>query len=759
MNLSRKNTGMTNWMKLFVYSALAGYLYAFMEWLFFVTMPSFMSGMTFIEKIEIPFVTGSGLALFLLAPVLIVFILSLPFRRLRFSKLFFLAAALFPAFLLTVLLLILVDNFTYTVFKFGIVSTAGWGRGIYSLGLVVLFVYITWRLTVVAGRPARKRSGLAFPEILAAALLSVSLIVAIGQFKVQPNQEPSVVGAPNKLPNIILIGGDGLNAENMSMYGYERDTTPFLRQIASSSLVAENAFSNASITPISIISILTGKNPTQTHVLVSNNILTGADSYEHLPGILRRQGYYTVQIGVPHYVDAYDMNLQDGFDIVNQRSLDENPTFQLGRRFGFYESTYFLSRIADRVSSRLLHIFFLRTMENPYETVTQPDEQISLGDSDKIGQLLNLFSANDKPLFVHIHLMDTHGPQFSPRQSTYSGNETQSRSWMVDFYDDSILDFDSYIKQVFDALSASGDLDNTVIIIYTDHNMLWQSNQRIPLMFHFPNGEHSGVIKNNAQNLDIAPTLLDYLGIIQPEWMTGQSLLQGELPNNRLISSGNDIDFIKVVDCQRWYWFSLEGVWFTGEVRGHTAPCAQIPVANADEIPARILEHLALHGFPVQYLPEDESLFSTFYSRWQIAVALLRAKFGAAYAPDPAAGIFSDVPASDPEAAWVEQAYHQGIMDGCKVSPLSFCPNEVATRDSLALFLLKALEGADYVPPAAQGIFEDVPATSQFAPWIEELYRRGITAGCSRSPMYYCPKNLVLGDQLSILLARAFPQP
>jgi hypothetical protein len=72
----------------------------------------------------------------------------------------------------------------------------------------------------------------------------------------------------------------------------------------------------------------------------------------------------------------------------------------------------------------------------------------------------------------------------------------------------------------------------------------------------------------------------------------------------------------------------------------------------------------------------------------------------------------------------------------------------------MAVFLLKAREGAAYTPPPAAGIFADVPAADPFAPWIEELYNRGITGGCSAAPLSYCPDNAVLRRQMAVFLLK-----
>ena len=135
--------------------------------------------------------------------------------------------------------------------------------------------------------------------------------------------------------------------------------------------------------------------------------------------------------------------------------------------------------------------------------------------------------------------MDTHGPQFYPRRRVFSSSELQDQEWMRDFFDDAILDFDSYVGEFVQYMKDAGLWDNTVLIVYSDHVDGWKTNDRIPLLFHFPGGEYAGRIRNNTQNLDIAPTILDYLGLAQPAWMPGLSLLAGEPPALRpIISAG-----------------------------------------------------------------------------------------------------------------------------------------------------------------------------------------------------------------------------
>ena len=145
---------------------------------------------------------------------------------------------------------------------------------------------------------------------------------------------------------------------------------------------------------------------------------------------------------------------------------------------------------------------------------------------------------------------------------------------------------------------------------------------------------------------------------------------------------------------------------------------------------------------------------TTSIRRDQMAVFLLKAKEGSTYAPPACTGIFSDVTCPGTFTNWVEDAYTRGIMDNCGTSPLQFCPLTAVTRESMADFLLKGLEGASYVPPAAVGIFSDVPASNPHAGFIEELARRGITGGCGGAN--YCPTNPVTRAQMATFLTKTW---
>jgi hypothetical protein len=75
----------------------------------------------------------------------------------------------------------------------------------------------------------------------------------------------------------------------------------------------------------------------------------------------------------------------------------------------------------------------------------------------------------------------------------------------------------------------------------------------------------------------------------------------------------------------------------------------------------------------------------------------------------------------------------------------------------MAVFLLKGKHASSYIPPAATGVFQDVPTDYWAARWIEQLAAEGITSGCGNGN--YCPTTPVTRDQMAVFLVKNFNLP
>jgi arylsulfatase A-like enzyme len=568
-----------------------------MEWIFLVTKPSFMSSLNRIDQFGIFFKTASLVSIFYLLFISLYLFLERYINGFL-KKIIIFGEVLIPGLLMASLMLLLIDNFTYTILQFGIITSAGITRGVYGVFFVFL-VFISINevsklmdlFDKVQNKLYRKQKNLFI-------ILLLIILFIFGTTPIINNlltKNSLVSNLPlDKSPHIFLITADGINAENMSLYGYERETTPFIDQLAEESLVAENAFTNSANTAGSIISILTGKHPIETKVLYPPDILKSEDAYQHLPAILKLNGYATNQLSVGHYVDAYQLNMINGFDEVNGRS-NQNDVLVKVNQFLPDDIGFFLYDVGNRIVDRIRHIFYLKQMKNPIVEVSNPN---NYKDNTKLDSALNFLDESTKPVFTHIHWMGTHGAKFNPSKQVFSAGQDPKlqNDWELDFYDDSILDFDQSMKIFYSELDARGLINESIIIIASDHGQKYVTNERLPLIIRFPNGENHKSITSNIQNLDVAPTIIDYLGLIKPTWMVGDSLLD-KLPENRYIfavgvtkAESKDegwvisesamqppfyqFGYVSIIYCDTWYKLNLETFsWNEQKISGHVGNC------------------------------------------------------------------------------------------------------------------------------------------------------------------------------------------
>ena len=476
-------------------------------------------------------------------------------------------------------------------------------------------VFVWWIIRLIRRSVQKKRTPASFPA-LSLLIVSIAFILSVTF-----SHTSAISGLNNDSlkpsatrPNIIILGGDGLSANYLSVYGYAHDTTPFLKEMAKTSLVAENAFPNASSTTASTTTMMTGREPTSVKVFRYPDVLKGNDSFEHLPGILKRLGYTTVEVGTPFYVDAQKLNLLDGFDIVNNESLNQPALTALRSILGNSPSTYFIWTIKERASERLLHVFFIKDMANPLNEVNNP--KATVNDKERVQQILDAIdqATPDQPAYVFAHLMDTHGPHFSSDKQVFSSGVTEEE-WNKNQYEDAILSYDGSVEKIYKHLEAHGQLDNTILVIYTDHGFKYTVWNRIPMIMHFPKGAHAGTRQHNIQIIDAPATLLDYLGVPQPDWMTGASFLNDEPPIDRQIISivaGSpkkiqppfyQIKIVQVLVCHKWYELNVqENKFDTGTVTGYKSKCSQDLLPPDDEIHQKILNYLKNHEYDISSL-------------------------------------------------------------------------------------------------------------------------------------------------------------
>ncbi len=308
-------------------------------------------------------------------------------------------------------------------------------------------------------------------------------------------------------PNIVLIVIDALRADHLPVYGYSKNTSPFIKRLSKESIVFENAFSTSSWTSPATASIFTSLYPFQHKVFMTILAFKLERKYtskikvnkipkkiETLPEFLKKQGYFTIGISDNLNISKRE-GFEQGFDILETYNYKEAP-FIVKRIFTlknkFFNKTYFL------------YIHFMEP-HAPYH-------------------IRNTFFNCKKKAKYYIKnkiFIDKKNPEYKDVRKCS--------------YDSEIGFVDYYIGKLYKALNWD---KNTIVIITSDHGeglwdhgfmahgySLYKEEINVPLIIHFPS-KKTKRIKANVSTIDILPTIRDIISFKGNTGDIGVSLLK-----------------------------------------------------------------------------------------------------------------------------------------------------------------------------------------------------------------------------------------
>lgn len=496
-----------------------------------------------------------------------------------------LATRLIVALIIFLTMIMVVENFSYTMFGMGLKTDDG-------ILLKIAFMFIASVVAIpVSGLLLRARSGARFFGVVAPLVVAAYLIVPSGV-----SGATSDLGntSQTKQGNVLILSSDSITADRMSVYGAQTDTTPFLRSISPELRIFSNAYTNNGHTTGSITSMLTGRSPLTTGVVYPPDILRDEDSLLNVPRLLGLRGYYRSNWAVPYFADAVEQNIGEAFDRSNGTYVSADLYSLLPREHGL--TAWFTRRTASQIESLARDVFFVREADNPFDQIEGAGG--SLSDRQRLKGAIAEIESHDR-FFIHVHFMGSHGPLYRPIERRFSAGMQRSEPFQKEFYDDALLDFDDEIKLFYESLKSSGKLDNTLLIITSDHPMRFETDKRIPILIRYPHAADAGVVRANVQRLDIAPTVLDFLGIPVPPWVESKTTLNGPVAPDRLILApsivGTKIDSkgrrvhiggsklgpnhrLAAIKCDRVFRFAIPlKLLSTSLVEGNTSPCSSSP--------------------------------------------------------------------------------------------------------------------------------------------------------------------------------------
>jgi hypothetical protein len=155
---------------------------------------------------------------------------------------------------------------------------------------------------------------------------------------------------------------------------------------------------------------------------------------------------------------------------------------------------------------------------------------------------------------------------------------------------------------------------------------------------------------------------------------------------------------------------------------------------------------------PLLYCPERQ------LSREEMSVFIDRGNHSADVSPAiPEAQTFTDVLLSRWSVEWIELLWQDGFTAGCGANPLVFCPARAHTHAESCVFFLRMMYGADYVPPAAKGIFADVDyANAWYGDWVDAAWEVGFVEPCATTPeLHLCPDDPLSRGEAAYMMYHA----
>jgi arylsulfatase len=311
------------------------------------------------------------------------------------------------------------------------------------------------------------------------------------------------------MPDVFLLVTDATRADHLSLYGYERETTPFLEELREESVVFRNMVSQGSHTIVTTPCILSSCYPSE-HGLVDYGYVL-SPHFTLLGEYLRDKGYRTFGYATnPHLGPANGFD--QGFEMYeHDPDWAHTPAGDVNRKL--------IAWIDGERRRPMFGFLFYIDPHNPY--IAPPKFQ---------------------------KLFDPEWPG-KPTSDWYQGpnNKPDPRTLfnLIAQYDGSIAYWDSELRILVGALRDRGIFDDAILVYTADHGeefwehgnwghnrTLFEESIHVPLLvslpvpFRFPPlGRSSRTVDGVASSVDIVPTVLDYLRIQPDPSARGRSLV------------------------------------------------------------------------------------------------------------------------------------------------------------------------------------------------------------------------------------------
>lgn len=329
-----------------------------------------------------------------------------------------------------------------------------------------------------------------WPWLTAAGVIVLALLATFVEIRILGDWDRRPLGSVAAIEalrerddlNVLFLVVDTLRAERLGSYGYERDTSPRLDRVAASGVRFARHLAQSSWTKASMASLWTGLYPARTGIGRFDQVVP---EEARMPAeMLREAGFQTVGLYRNGWVA---------------------PTFGFDQGFDVYK--------------RPIRAPFPREIrrENPTVSDAGTDE----GLVEAAVEFLRL--RGKQRWFLYLHLMDVHEYLYDEESALFGIHYS-------DVYDNSIRWADGVIEVLLSYLAHLGYLDNTLIVLTSDHGeafaergfegharKVYRETTETPFLISFPFRLEPGVVvETRTRNVDVWPTIFDLLGLEVP---------------------------------------------------------------------------------------------------------------------------------------------------------------------------------------------------------------------------------------------------
>lgn len=361
-----------------------------------------------------------------------------------------------------------------------------------------------------------------------------------------PAPEPAPAPKPTGPPNILLVSIDTLRADHTTPYGYPRDTTPVLAAMAKAGTLYTEAFSQANESAWSHAALFTGRYATELAAPVYSTYAIPPDA-TLLPEALGAYGYATAAFSAGGHVTA-DFGYDQGWDVWSAE-----PGFG-----SFFDTGPRAVDWVGKVPKGKPWFVFLHGYDahRPYSRPGPWNHLYAKGEGSPLAETMC-----KNPCISEMVIKDALFPDIVPSWFTHKGGDTildpetykrlaaagtgaprvqltdADKQHIQDHYDGAVRYADTMLGLTLERLEALGQLENTVVILLSDHGEdlldhgymnhrtgLFDSCTHVPLIVWGPGFENGGRVDGLVEGRDVAATVLALAGAKPPAGSAGRDL-------------------------------------------------------------------------------------------------------------------------------------------------------------------------------------------------------------------------------------------